>query len=525
VILAAICGAGNVKANGEAEYEAPVDRPVSAHPERPLPFPIVDEPVPRGTPSIALEPLPTDFAYLSTPNFASATKHDNGVGEKRECFESVLIRGSTVAAGKVTIPPGGLGYVSEAWPGALPLRQDVICVGGVPYRLVDLEQAIVTRKNVTLALGESTVLGSEVFRFRSATQFGDLRSAVVEVTALSGFDWARLGTGSLEVSTTEPGWHARTFHYGMHQGRVEEVTPKSVKFAWLSGLRTESVVLAGKREFAGKLGVGSETPLDGAKIKILRIDPTALQVDIETPDGRKSLVGAGDLRSLPADTAARKRLIATGTKYAYVLVPDASDWNGRQVYLEIYSNLRSYRSGDTSSDDKAFKAYPLAHYTGAVLGIYWVNDQAVELSPSASVASGPSGAFKLSSSWSASGDLTGIVLEDRKGQKSGSLPASGRKSINLIAGAGPTVDALLSRVGSGTVSGLHELWSVSTKVVPDAKGSAAAAKADAPLTRADLFRPERIRAALPWALFSAAIGLVIGFGLGRVGRKRSNMWD
>ena len=84
-----------------------------------MPFPIVDEPVPRGTPSIVLEPLPSDFAYLTTPNFVSSTKHDNGVGEKRECFESVLIRGSTVAAGKVTIPPGGLGYVSEAWPVSL----------------------------------------------------------------------------------------------------------------------------------------------------------------------------------------------------------------------------------------------------------------------------------------------------------------------------------------------------------------------------------------------------------------------
>ena len=75
------------------------------------------------------------------------------------------------------------------------------------------------------------------------------------------------------------------------------------------------------------------------------------------------------------------------------------------------------------------------------------------------------------------------------------------------------------------VAGLHELWSVSSKAAPDLKTKpGAAASASAPLTRADLFRPERIRAALPWALFSAAIGLVIGFGLGRVGRKRT-MWD
>lgn len=528
-LLAGILSAARAGANGEAEYVAPLDRPVSASPDRPLPFPVVEEPVPRGTPSIAAERWPSELVYLTAPNLDAGSKHDNAVGGKRECFESIQLRGTSISAGKITIPAGGLGYVAEAWPGALPLNQDVICVAGVPRTLVDLEQSIVTRKNVTLAVGEGAVLGSEVFRFRSVTDFGNLKSAVIEVTALSGFDWARLGTGSLEVSTTEPGWHARTFHYGMHQGRLEEVTPKSVRFAWLSGLRTDSIVLAGKRELAEKLAAGAEAELaDGAKIKVTRVDLGLRQVDVETPEGKKTLSAPPDSRLLPADSTLRKRLIAVGTKYAFVLVPEASDFAGRKAHIEVYSDLRRYRHGDGAPEDRAFKAYPLAHYTGAVLGLYLVNEQPLELAAGSPGIKGPGGAFELFATFGEGGELEALELRDRKGGKSAALPLGGRKSADLIAGAGPTVDAILGRAGSGTAATLHELWwkaSQKPAVTAVAKASAPSPAPEPAMTRAELFRPDRIRAALPWALFSAAIGLVIGFLLGRMGRKRAASWD
>jgi hypothetical protein len=278
---------GNAYANG-VELVAPVDRPVPPTPDRPLPFPVEEEAAPRGAPSIVLEALPDDFVYLTTAALTTGITYDNALAQKQECFESVILRGTSIAVGKVVIPAGGLAYVAETWPGALPFRQDALCIGGTLNTLIDFEQTIVTRKNVNLSLSEATVLGSEIFRLKSVTELGPARSALIEVSALSGFDWGELGTGNLLVSSNASGWHGKTFRYGFHQGRVEEVTPKAVRFAWLSGLRADSVVLAKKREFSGKVVAGGEVLLStGRRVRVVRINPTLKLVQLETPDGKK----------------------------------------------------------------------------------------------------------------------------------------------------------------------------------------------------------------------------------------------
>lgn len=192
VLAAGTALAGAASANGEAEYVAPIDVPVSSAPGRALPYPVVEEAQPRGTPANATEALPDDFVFLEVPSLSSASPQQNAVGGKSECTQSVVLRGSRIEPGKVVIPAGGLGLVTETWPPALPLRQDSILIAGVPNTLVDIEQSIVTRKNVTLDLVEGIVLGSAVFRLRAVTEYGDARSGVVEISALSGFDWARL---------------------------------------------------------------------------------------------------------------------------------------------------------------------------------------------------------------------------------------------------------------------------------------------------------------------------------------------
>ena len=511
-------------ANGESEYVAPLDVPVSSTPGRAIPFPVVEEAQPRGTPSNAIEMLPEDFALLRIQGLAQPSSQQNAVGGKSECFQTIVLRGSRIDPGKVTIPAGGLGYVTETWPAALPLRQDVICIAGVPNTLVDIEQSIVTRKNVTLASGEGTVLGSEVFRLRSVTEFGDARSAVIEVSALSGFDWARLGTGSLEVSTTEPGWHAKTFHYGMHQGRVEEVTPKSVRFAWLSGIRTDSVVLAEKREFAATVGSGTDIPISGGgQIRVVRVTGALKQVELDTPDGPKILSANVDLRGLPADTAARKKIIATGQTFAALLVPDASDFSTDRAHLEVYSGIRQYRHGNVVPDARNFKTYPIAHYTGAVVGIYWVNDQPIELTPGTATFAGPYDAFKLISTWNKGGEITAFQLQDAQGAKSVALSTIGRKSINTLAGNGPTMHSMLARVGASAAGELHERLSQCLSVPPGPSPGelrTLALDQQRQAERAESWlSPKRVRTALLPALLGLVLGVLMGLMIGRARRR------
>jgi hypothetical protein len=517
-----------VRANGEAEYVAPLDRPVSSSPERPLPYAIAEEQVARGAPPLALEGYPTDLTYLTTPNLSAGKAISNALGHKRQCFESVVVRGSTLKGGKLTIPAGGLSYVAESSPLTLPFQQDALCIAGTEYTLVDFEQTIVTRKAVTLAPSEATVLGSEVFRFRSVTEFGNARSAVIEVSSLGGFDWARLGTGSLEVSTTEPGWHAKTFHYGLHQGRVEEVTPKSVRFAWLSGLRTDWVLLAGKREASGKVVVDSEVKLaGGGRIRVLRVDPNTKQVDIETPEGRKTLSVAGDLRNFPADTALRRKLIARGADFAVVLVPDASDFPSRQVHLEVYSALRQYAYAAPAPDDNAYKTYPMAHYTGGVLGVQWVNTEPLEISAANPVLKGPYATFKLAGAYKAS-ELDSVVLEDPQGAQSGTLAVSGRNSLNLVTGAGPTLDSIMARAGVDIATSLHALWSSAATSRTDPKQEQPKANAPAKAPPAPTNRWLELARTTPgflWALAGLAIGLLLGYLVGRAGRRVIHSWE
>ena len=517
--------ATSVMANGEAEYVAPLDIPVSSAPGRALPFPVVEEAQPRGTPSNATEVPPEDFAFLRIRDFAQPSLQQNAVGGKTECFQAIVLRGSRIDQGKVTIPAGGLGYVTETWPPALPLRQDVICIAGVPNTLVDIEQSIVTRKNLTFESGEGTVLGSEVFRLRSVTEFGDLRSAVIEVSALSGFDWARLGTGSLEVSTTEPGWHAKTFHYGMHQGRVEEVTPKSVRFAWLSGIRTDSVVLAEKLDFAATVSSATDIPISGGgQVRVVRVNGALKQVELDTPDGHKVLSANVDLRGLPADTTAREKLIAIGSTFAAVLVPDASDFSTSRAHLEVYSGIRQYRHGNLAPDARNFKTYPMAHYTGAVVGIYWVNEQPIELTPVAAAVAGPYDAFKLISTWNSGGELATFQLQDSKGAKSVAVSAIGRKSINALAGNGPTVHSILARIGASAAGELHERLSQCLSVPPGPSWGdlrTLALEQQRHESNENWLSPRRVRAALLPALAGLFFGVLMGLAIGRARRRRS----
>ncbi|HEY5960401.1 MAG TPA: hypothetical protein VIV60_27795, partial [Polyangiaceae bacterium] len=436
----------------------------------------------------------------------------------------IVLRQSRIEAGKVTIPPGALGYVTETWPPALPLRQDVIYIADVPNVLVDIDQSIVTRKNVTLVPGDGTTLGSEVFRLRSVTEFGDARSAVIEVSALSGFDWARLGTGSLEVSTTEPGWHAKTFHYGMHQGRVEEVTAKSVRFAWLSGLRTDAVVLAEKREFAALVGNSTEIPLaDGAVVRVVRVNGAAKQIDLQTPDGPKVLSANVDLRGLPADTAARKKLIAVWANHAIVLVPDASEFATNRAHIEVYSGLRHFRHGGVAPAAANWRAYPFAHYTGGVVGIYWVNEQPIDLTPNASVLTGPYDSFKILSTWNSSGEISTFQLQDAKGGKSAAIDANGRKSINLLAGNGPTLHSILARIGVSSIQDLHQRLAKAAsapKAPLIAAPPPAAVERQARVTNLEDWRdPRRLWFELAAACIGLLIGLPFGILFGRARRR------
>jgi hypothetical protein len=508
------------RANGdydEGEYPVNPAAPVAPVPGRLLPFPVKDETSPVAPPLVGPKATPESVVYLPVSSLLTGLKHDTVLGSSLRNFQGVIVRQSQVERGKVTLPVSSLAFLMEVAPGASPLVGDVFYVAGAPNSLVDVDQTIVVRKDVTLPLGEGVVLGSTVIRYVSANTMAGTVSAGITTESLSGLDWSRYGSGNFEVSTTQPAWRAPLFRNGLVQGSVTEVTAKQVKFGWISSTRTNGIVLADKEERGGKLKANDEVALPGGrKIKVVAVSP-AKSVSLETPDGAKTLVAPPDLKVLPEDSDARKKLILLGKDWAVVLNPNLSDFPKGEAQLYVYSGTRSHRNGEPFEGDASWRVWPTALGNGLVVGVLLTNDKPLQLDPKSPKVEGPGGNFKLVTSWN--GEELGSFHVEYKGERSPDVTGSGRKSIDFVAGGGPTVASVLSRtrVESGGVP-----KDTAAAATPAPAGSATPEAGPTPTWRTDPVGWARPH--LLWLAGGAGFGLFLAIVIGLM-RRRKNPWD
>ena len=509
-LLSTLLWTGAAHANG---YEAPVDldKPAPPVPGGTLPFPLVEEPVPTA-PAVGTKDLSRDAVYVGIPGLLADAELKNAAGAGRRGFEGVVVRQSRVAGAKATIPAGGLAYLAEVAPAAAPLEGARIGIGGAPRFLVDVEQTIVMRKGGTLPLGEPVVLGSSAIRFAAYLPLAGTASAGLAATSLAGYEWGRIGLGAFEISMTQPSWHSKIFRDGLVQGRIEEISPAFVRLAWLSATRTESIVVAETEVKGGLVKGGEEIPLDGGRrVKVTRVDPG--RVSLETPDGAKTLSIEGDPKRLVEDTEARKKLVSIGKDYAVVCLPALSDFGKGQAYVSVYAKLHTYRRGEALDGDTAWRVYPVAFPTGHVLGVYVVNDKAIDLSPEQASVKGPAGAFQLVTTW-AGGALETFGFDDAKGGHGPRVAGKGRTSIDLVAGGGPTIESVLGRTGIAPPPD-----ATPAAVAPPA---ASAAPSPAPAPAAPSWRDDPVGFARPhlaWLGGGAVVGFLLAWLLGSFRRR------
>jgi hypothetical protein len=506
-------------ANGDYDDEAPayVDAPISPTPGRLLPFPVKDEAAAVAPPLIGAKALPVDPIRLEVPAFSAGFRHDTVLGTSLSEFQSLIIRQSRVEAGKVTLPAASVAYFVEAVPGAVPLGQDALYTGTRPQFLVDFDQSVVVRKGLTIGIGESVVLGSSVIRYANAVPLAGTLSAAFTLESLGGMPWSEFGLGSFEVSISQPAWRARAFREGMTQGRVEDVTDKQVRFAWLSGTRTDAIVLADKLERGDKLKKGDEVGLPGGrKVAVTVVSPGRF-VTLDTPDGSKTLAAPPDLSVLPEDSVVRKRLIALGNDWAVVLNPALSDFPAGQAQLFVYSSVRGYRNGELLENNDQWRVWPTALPNGHVIGLFVTNDRPVELSAKSTTLEGPAKVFRLVTEWSSSGELASFVVEDPKGTRSAPVSGSGLHSIDLIAGAGPIARSLLARVKSAEAAAAEGGDAGATPPAPSA-----------PAAASPMFREHPVAYVKPhlyWVLGGAGAGFLLAAIFGVMRRRRKQPWE
>jgi hypothetical protein len=303
------------------------------------------------------------------------------------------------------------------------------------------------------------------------------------------------------------------------------LTPKFVRFGWLSSTRTDSIVVADKEERAGNVKTGDEVALSGGgKVKVVGVDGAARRVRLDTPDGPKVL-SVDDPKRLIEDTEARRKLIVVGKEFAIVCSPARSDFGKNEAYLGVYSKIHVYKNGEAFDEDARWRVYPIAFPSGPVLSVYLVNDKPIELRPDSPTFAGPAQVFKLVTTWGSSGDLESFGIDDAKGGQSARVAAKGRSSIDLLAGGGPTIASLRGRVTSLSESGAPAASAGSAQPATSPPASSAPPSEPAGPIRSPA---DAIAAARPhsrWMLGGVAAGFIVAMLLGAFRRRRPTYMD
>jgi hypothetical protein len=503
-------------ANGDEEYAPNPAQPISATPGRPLPFPVKDEAQPLAPPLVGDKAVSDGALVVAMPSMAKGLAHDTVLGAKLRQYQALVVRKSEVERGKVTLPAGSVAYYVEVTPGLRPLAGDVLYLGGSAKSLVDVEQTIVVRKDVTIAAGESVVLGSTVIRYAGAQELAGTYAAGFSTESLGGLDWGRYGLGVFQVSTTQPAWHPPLFRSGLQQGNATEVTPKHVKLGWLSSTRTDAIVLSDKEERAGKVKAGDDVPLAGGRhVKVVTVSP-ARTVSLETPDGPRTLSAPPDPRLLPEDADSRKKVIVLGKDWAVSMNPALSDFTKGEVHLYVHSGTRAFRNGESHPNAAGWRVWPTALPNGLVVGVLFTNDQPLSLDPKSAKLDGPDGSFTLVSTWK--DDALDSIRVEHRNEKSADIPVSGRKNVDLVAGGGPSANSIRSRTTLEAAS----------VVTPAPAGSALPAADAAPAPGpAPTWRDNPVAWAKPhllWVLGGFVVGVLLAVLL-NLGRRRKQSWE
>jgi hypothetical protein len=88
----------------------------------------------------------------------------NHYGEKKDLAECIVLRGSSIKEGKVSVPAGGFFYASSTSLDARPLKSDPFIILGETSYLLSLKTGQVTKQDVTLKKRDKVLLDDKGYR-------------------------------------------------------------------------------------------------------------------------------------------------------------------------------------------------------------------------------------------------------------------------------------------------------------------------------------------------------------------------
>lgn len=429
-----------------------------ARPGWPLAHPLAQSALPDPPLSLVSD-QPKNPAYVpGLPGLPQGRIVTDDYGVKKEKFDGVFIRKSRVEKGQVIIPPGGLVYLEDTQGGEVALRGEQIPVLSRLPMYIDYDMSIVVKENVTIPADQSVVVGGHVYHYDTIIGHERMMNHTLHVKTIAGTDWD-WAFGNPVLSSTEPGWWGMKFAQLYNQGQAREVTPKSLVFDWLSGVRMDRILLAEEKVFAGLADPGQEWKAGKYVVRLVSVDAAAGSVRIQVLEGKTvkldRTLGPANKERLIEDTASRKAIVFEYDDIAGFLVPWPATIKDGKANLKLYAKASSLRYGDTYAGDPRFAVYPVGCPTGHNFGFMLVNKDEIRVAPGASI-DGPEKHFKIVVTEISDADVRAWHIADREGNRSVNLGGTGVTNIDLVVGQGRVAGQLVLKEFGRSI-GVHNI--------------------------------------------------------------------
>lgn len=431
-----------------------------ARPDMPLANPVTTTEIP-APPLSLLKDRPVNPAYVpGLPGLPQGKMSLDDVGNKKPKHDGVLIRQSRVHDGQVTIPPGGLVYLEDTWRGEVALVGERIAYLGHEPTYIDYDMTIVVQRDVTIPSGESVAVGGQVYHYYATVGHERTANHTLHVRTIAGTDW-EWAFGSPVLSPSQTNWWGGTLRFAQlyNQGQAREVSPKHMVFDWLSGVRTDRMLMAKTQVFAGWAKPGQTWTVGTRTVRLNSVDAKAGTAEMQIREHDRVLytktLGPVQAERLIEDNGARKALLFEHETIAGFLVPWPQAFQDGQAQLKIYSDVFSLRYGADYAPDPRFATYPIGCPTGHNFGIMWTNKEAMTI-PEGGRVLGPEQYFAVVVDKLQGNAVLGWHIEDRAGNRSVNLGGPGVTNIDLVLGQGRiTGQALLKDIGRAALQRLY----------------------------------------------------------------------
>lgn len=454
VLLLLCCVAGVALAE---EWEKVL---IPARPDMPLANPITTTEIPPPPLSL-LKDRPVNPAYVpGLPGLLQGKVSLDDFGNTKPKYDGVIIRQSRVQDGQVIIQAGGLVYLEDTWRGEVALVGERIAYLGKEPIYIDYDMSIVIQRNVTIPSGASVAVGSQVYHYYATVGHEKTANHTLHVRTIAGTDW-EWAFGHPVLSTGQPNWWGGSAHFAQlyNQGKAREVGPKQLVFDWISGVRTDRMLMAHTQVFAGWAKPGQSWSVGSRTVRLYSVHEKAGTAEIQIRENERVLytktVGPAQTERLIEDNSARKALLFEHDTVAGFLVPWPTAFQDGQAQLKIYSDVFSLRYGADYAQDARFVTYPIGCPTGHNFGVMWTNKEAMTI-PAGGRVMGPEHYFAVVVDQTKGNEVLGWHLEDRQGNRTVNLGGPGITNIDLVLGQGRiTGQSLLKDIGRSVLQRLY----------------------------------------------------------------------